>query len=74
MEETATKVDSVKASLDQLSRDVGVQTKRVAEKGGEISQKLESLDAVANEAQTRGETTKLVQKSCPGDLKRCKKH
>jgi hypothetical protein len=42
----------VKASLDQLSRDVDAQTKRVAEKGGEISQKLEILDAAANEAQT----------------------
>jgi hypothetical protein len=55
IEETATKVDSVKASLDQLSRDVEAQTNRVAKKGGEISQKLESLDATANEAKKRGE-------------------
>jgi hypothetical protein len=55
IEETATKVDSVKASLDQLTRDVEAQTNRVANKGGEISQKLESLDATANEAKKRGE-------------------
>ena len=31
------------------------QTRRVAEKGGEISQKLDSLDAAADNAQKRGE-------------------
>jgi outer membrane murein-binding lipoprotein Lpp len=55
IEETATKVDSVKASLDQLSHDVEAQRKRVAERGSEVSQKLEKLDATADEAQKRGE-------------------
>jgi predicted nucleic acid-binding Zn-ribbon protein len=54
-EETAARVEAVKDSLDQLSRDVVAQTQRVAEKGGEISEKLDSLDAAANEAQKRAE-------------------
>jgi hypothetical protein len=54
-EETATRVEAVKASLDQLSRDVAAQTQRVAEKGGEISNKLDSLDAAADKAQKRAE-------------------
>ncbi len=49
--EAATKVNSVKASVDQLSRDVDAQTKRVADKGGEISQKLGTLDVAASDAQ-----------------------
>ena len=52
-DETTTKVDSVKASVDRLSRDVDIQTKRVAEKGGEISQKFDRLDAAANELSGR---------------------
>ena len=56
IEETAIKVDAVKASLDELSRDVDAQTKRAVEASGEISRKLESLETAANEAQKRGET------------------
>ena len=55
IEETATRVDSVKASLDQLSREAEAQTRRVADRGGEISRKLESLDAAFSEAQKRVE-------------------
>jgi hypothetical protein len=54
IEETATKVDSVKGSLDQLSLDVEAQRRRVAERGSEISQKLGKLDATADEAQKKG--------------------
>ena len=54
-EETAARVEAVKGSLDQLSRDVASQTRRVAEKGGEISQKLDSQDAAADNAEKRGE-------------------
>jgi archaellum component FlaC len=54
-EETAARVEAVKASLDQLSRDVAAQTQRVAEKGGEISNKLDSLNAAADKAQKRAE-------------------
>jgi hypothetical protein len=54
-EETATQINAVKASLDALSRDVEVQTRRVAKKGGEISQKFERLDATATTAQKRVE-------------------
>lgn len=53
IDETASKTDSLKVSVDQLSRDVETQTKRVAESGGEISQKLKSLDTAANDAQKR---------------------
>jgi uncharacterized Zn finger protein (UPF0148 family) len=53
IDETAKKVDSVKAAVDQLSRDVDTQTKRVADKGGEISQKFDRLDAAANELSGR---------------------
>jgi hypothetical protein len=55
IEETATKVDSVKASVDGLSRDVEAQRKRVAERGSEVSQKLEKLEATADNAEKRGE-------------------
>jgi hypothetical protein len=55
IEETATRVDSVKGSLDKLSLDVDTQTKRVAEKSGEISQKLQGFDAAITDAQKRGE-------------------
>jgi uncharacterized Zn finger protein (UPF0148 family) len=53
IDETAKKVDSVKAAVDQLSRDVDTQTKRVADKGGEISQKFERLDAGGDEFSRR---------------------
>jgi len=56
IEETASQVDAVKASLDRLSSDVDAQTKRVAEKNSEMSQKLAALDAAASEAQKKGET------------------
>ena len=56
IEETATKVDAVRSSLDKLSVDVDTQTKRVAEKSGEISQKLQGFDAEIIDAQKRGET------------------
>jgi hypothetical protein len=39
-----------------LSLDVDTQTKRVAEKGGEISQKLQGFDAEITDAQKRVET------------------
>jgi len=55
VEETASRVDSVKASLDQLSHDVETQTKRVAQTGGEMSRKFKSLDEAAGAAQKRGE-------------------
>jgi hypothetical protein len=55
IDETAAGVNSVKGSLDQLSRDVDTQTKRYAVKGGEISQKLATLDASATAAQARVE-------------------
>jgi len=48
---TAETANSVKGAVDQLSRDVNAQTKRVADKGGEISKKLETLDAAATNAQ-----------------------
>jgi chromosome segregation ATPase len=55
IEETAVKVDSVKSAVDQLSRDVDAQTERVAERGGELSTKLQQLDNAANAAERRGQ-------------------
>jgi prefoldin subunit 5 len=51
----ASKVDSVRASLDHLSHDVETQTKRVADKSGEISQKLQKLDAAITDTEKRGD-------------------
>jgi hypothetical protein len=59
IELTAARVDSVKTSLDQLSRDAEAQTERVAESSGEISHKLGSLEAAANDAQRKGEGYQL---------------
>jgi zinc-ribbon domain len=53
--ETAGKVDAVKLRLDELSQDVEAQTKRVTERGGDISNRLAQLDKTANEAQARVE-------------------
>jgi DNA repair exonuclease SbcCD ATPase subunit len=50
IDETASKVDSVKASLDQLAIDVTVQTKRVAEKNLEVNMTLSTLDAATQRA------------------------
>jgi hypothetical protein len=55
IEQTATKVDAVKSSLNKLSDDVDAQTKRVTEKSGEISQKLQGFDAAITDAQKRAE-------------------
>jgi hypothetical protein len=55
IDETASKVNSVKASLDNLSTDVATQTKRVDEKSGEITRKLQGFDAAMTAAEKRGE-------------------
>jgi hypothetical protein len=55
VEEAAKEVVSVKTSLDHLSHDVDTQTKRVTEKSGEISQKLQGFDAAITDAQKRVE-------------------
>jgi prefoldin subunit 5 len=55
IDETASRVDTVKASLDKLSQDVDTQTKRVTEKSGETSQKLQSLDSAISDSQKRVE-------------------
>jgi hypothetical protein len=47
------KVDAIKASLDTLSGDVDAQTRRVAQKGDEISQNLQNLDATATALSAR---------------------
>jgi hypothetical protein len=52
---TAEKVDTVKLRLDELAQDVEAQTKRVTERGGDISNRLAQLDKTANEAQARVE-------------------
>jgi hypothetical protein len=68
------KVDYIKAALDKLSGDIDAQTKRVAEKGGEISRKLQSLDATAGafskrlEATVKSLETKVAQVSKQADL------
>jgi uncharacterized Zn finger protein (UPF0148 family) len=50
------KVDTIKASLERLSHDVDAQATLVAQKGGEISQKLQSLDATADTFSKRLDT------------------
>jgi hypothetical protein len=50
-----TEVTSMKVAVDRLSSDVDAQTTRVAQRGGEISQKFERLDATANELSGRVE-------------------
>ena len=61
------KVDQIKATLDRLSSDVDAQTKRVSERGGEISQKLKVLDATADtfskrlDAMVKSLETKVAQ-------------
>jgi hypothetical protein len=67
-------VDTVRGALDKLSKDVDAQTKRVSEKGGEISQKLQSLDAKADVIYGRLDTTvksletKVAQVSKQADI------
>jgi len=53
IKETSGKVDAIKGGLDQLGRDVDVQTKRVADKSSEISLRLEQLDAITGNAQSK---------------------
>jgi uncharacterized protein YceH (UPF0502 family) len=53
--ETAGNVNAVKSQLGQLSTDIDAQTKRVSEKGGEITERLSKLDAAANDAQAKAE-------------------
>jgi len=68
------KVNSTKVALDKLSSDVDVQTKRVAQKGGEISQKFQSLDATADafskrlDATVESLETKVAQVSKQADI------
>jgi hypothetical protein len=54
------KIIPVTAAVDRLSRDVDAQTRRVAVKGGEISQKFQALAAAANAFSERLE---IIQKS-----------
>jgi uncharacterized protein YceH (UPF0502 family) len=53
--DTAGNVDAVKGQLGQLSKEIDAQTKRVSEKGGEITERLSGLDAAANDAQAKAE-------------------
>jgi len=48
-------VDSVKVDLDHLSHDVETQTKRVADKGSDISRKLLNFETTVNAAQKQVE-------------------
>jgi uncharacterized protein YoxC/RNA polymerase subunit RPABC4/transcription elongation factor Spt4 len=69
IDETSKKVDPVKAAVDRLSSDVDVQTKRVAQKGGEISQKFQNMDTTADafsrrlDAEIKSLETKVTQVS-----------
>ncbi|UGV25387.1 hypothetical protein E0H22_06655 [Rhodopseudomonas boonkerdii] len=59
IEETASRVDAIRATLDQVSNDVEAQRIRVSERSGEISQKLASLEVAANDAQKKGEAYQM---------------
>jgi hypothetical protein len=53
--ETASRTESAKADLDRLSKNLDEQNKRVAERGGEISRKLDGLESSAASALRKGE-------------------
>jgi hypothetical protein len=56
IDETAGRVDSVRTALNRLSKDVDEQTRRVGERSGELSRKLEGLESAAQVALRQGET------------------
>jgi len=51
--ETSGKVEAVKSRLDHLAQEVEIQTKRVSERGGDISSRLAQLDATVDDANTK---------------------
>jgi hypothetical protein len=55
----SSEITPLRTAVDRLSSDVDGQTKRVTEKGNEISRKLDSLEVAANEAEKRGEAYQI---------------
>ena len=64
----SSEITSLRTAVDRLSSDVDGQTKRVTEKGNEISQKLDSLEVAANEAEKRGEAYQARSAELSGHL------